>query len=412
MVKTSPKDLVGRLCYEVIHGTKKPPPFCPHRKVFETKQSIEEEIFEPHLGIHLHIAVSPIIDSKGDVVGSVHVMKDITDRKRAEEELRERERQLSAVTDNLPGTVAQVDRKLRYLFVNAQYERWHGNKKESILGRTIPEVIGEEAFRRFKPYIEQALAGQRVTFEGSIEVSSGETLYGQVTYIPDVGSDGKVKGFFIVVNDITERKRAEETLRESEERYRLLFENATIGIFHSLPEGKYLRVNPALARMIGFDSPEEMVSSVSDIGSEIYVNSHQRSAFLKEAIEKGDWVSIEGRFRHRDGHILTARQWVHPVLNPDGTVKYLEGFVEDITERTKVETRLTQSESLLNSTQRLAKIGGWEWNVDDQTMFWTDEVYRIHGVSPDEIAPGLKEHVAAEHRMLRPGGPARNNGRL
>jgi PAS domain S-box-containing protein len=136
--------------------------------------------------------------------------RDITERKRAEEALLERERRLSAVTDNLPGTVSHVDHKLRYLFANAMYERWHGKKPESILGRTIPEVIGDEAFRRIKPYIKQALAGQRVTFEGKIEVSSGETIYGLVTYIPDVDSDGKVKGFFVVVNDITDRKRTED----------------------------------------------------------------------------------------------------------------------------------------------------------------------------------------------------------
>ncbi len=135
---------------------------------------------------------------------------DITAIARAVEELLKREKLLSAIADNLPGTVAQVDRKLRYLFANAQYERWHGQKPESILGRTIPEVIGDEAFRRSKPYVKQALSGQRITFEAPIEVSSGDTIYGLVTYIPNIGSDGKVKGLYIVVNDITKRKRAEE----------------------------------------------------------------------------------------------------------------------------------------------------------------------------------------------------------
>ncbi len=171
------------------------------------------------------------------------------------------------------------------------------------------------------------------------------------------------------MKDITERKRAEEKLRESEGRYRHLFESATVGIFHSLVEGKYLLVNPALARMAGYKSPEEMVSSVKDIGSQLYADPGQRSALVKEAIQKGDWASTEGRFKHTDGRIMWGKQWVHPVYNPDGTVNYLEGFVEDITEQKLVEEALRESEAFIKAVLDNLPVGVAVNSVDPSVAF-------------------------------------------
>ena len=129
------------------------------------------------------------------------------------------------------------------------------------------------------------------------------------------------------------RERSEEDLRESEGNYRGLFKNASIGIFHSLPEGLFLRVNPALAHMLGYGSPEEVISTITNISTQIYVDSKKRPALLTTTLENDGWVHAENRYRRKDGTILTATLAVRKVLNSDGTIAYLEGFVEDITER-------------------------------------------------------------------------------
>jgi sigma-B regulation protein RsbU (phosphoserine phosphatase) len=138
-------------------------------------------------------------------------------------------------------------------------------------------------------------------------------------------------------------KLADEALQESEKNYRGLFQNASIGIFHSLPEGKFLRVNPALAQMMGYGSPEELIASITDISTQIYVNSKKRSDILITAMEKAGWVYAENRYRRKDGTILTANLTARKVQNPDGTVAYLEGFVEDITERKQAEDNLKEA---------------------------------------------------------------------
>lgn len=87
VVKMKPKELIGKHCYEIVHGTNEPVPSCPHKKTMKTKKPAMAEFFEPHLGIHLEISVSPIFDEKGEVVASVHVARDITERKKMEEQL-------------------------------------------------------------------------------------------------------------------------------------------------------------------------------------------------------------------------------------------------------------------------------------------------------------------------------------
>ena len=97
--KMTPKELVGKLCYEIVHGTKEPVPDCPHKATIETKEPATREFFEPHMGIHLELSTSPIFNEKGEVIASVHIARDITERRRAREEMLRREREVAAMRE-------------------------------------------------------------------------------------------------------------------------------------------------------------------------------------------------------------------------------------------------------------------------------------------------------------------------
>ncbi len=178
-------------------------------------------------------------------------------------------------------------------------------------------------------------------------------------------------------------------LQRSEENYRGLFENASIGIFHSLPEGTFLRVNPAYARMFGYESPAEMVSAVTNISTQLFVDSKKRSDLLAATMENGGWIYAENRYRRKDGAMLTANMSMRKVLNVDGTVAYLEGFVEDITERKLAEEALQESEARFRRISSMISDVVYSCKTDDEGRFtinWmTGAAERISGYSIAEI---------------------------
>jgi PAS domain S-box-containing protein len=150
------------------------------------------------------------------------------------------------------------------------------------------------------------------------------------------------------------RARLYTEIRASEERYRSLFQNASMGIFHSLPEGRFIQVNPALAKMFGYASPEEMVASITDINTQIYIDSTKRPELLEAALKQDGWIYAENRYRRMDGKIITANLTVRKVLDSDGKFAYLEGFVEDITERRRIEEAEREQRILAESLRDTA----------------------------------------------------------
>ena len=133
------------------------------------------------------------------------------------------------------------------------------------------------------------------------------------------------------MRDTSERKRAEESLRQAEERYRSIFENAQEGIFRSTPDGKIIMSNPALAKIYRYESPEELMTSITDLASQHYVNPEDRRE-LKEVIkEHGVIKGYEAQHYRKDGSIIWVSMTMHAVRDEKGQIMYYDGITEDIT---------------------------------------------------------------------------------
>ena len=282
---------------------------------------------------------------------------DITERKRAEEELRESEARLRAILDNSPGMVFLKDPEGRYLHVNRQFERAFHVTREQVEGKTDEAIFPPEqaaAFRANDIMVFQA--GVPLEFE-EVAVHDDGPHTSIVSKFPLYGGDGKLYALCGITTDITERKRVEEELGQSEKRYRSIFENAVEGIFQTSLDGKYVTVNPALARMYGYNSPDDMIAKITNIASQLYVDPGRRDEFIRLMQEQEELTGFEALVYRRDGSFIWISENVRAVRDPAGVLVGYEGTVEHITERKLAEARLRATlEELRMLSGRLATV--------------------------------------------------------
>lgn len=150
-----------------------------------------------------------------------------------------------------------------------------------------------------------------------------------------------------LANQMAERQRAEEALRQAEEKYRSIFENAIEGIFQTTPQGSYLSANPALARIYGYNSPEDLIIKVTDIAQQLYVNPQRRTEFMESIQKYGSVQGFESQVYRVDGSIIWVSENARAVRDASGQLLYYEGMVEDITSRKQTEEALLRSQAQL-----------------------------------------------------------------
>lgn len=158
-----------------------------------------------------------------------------------------------SLLDSIPLLIASIDRDLKYRYVNRKYGEWFGLLPGRIRGRLVRDVVGPKTFRVLKKYIKKALDGERVHFEFQFTSGDGITKWLEVTYLPDLDARGQVRGFFALVHDIDERKRAADTIRRSEEPFRRLYESNIIGIIFADIHGNIFSSNDEFLRIVGYE---------------------------------------------------------------------------------------------------------------------------------------------------------------
>ena len=163
-------------------------------------------------------SAAPIRGADGEILGVVLVFRDVSEARAADAALRESERQLRLITDVAPIYLVRVDSQGRYLFVNEAYAQRFNLNRDAVIGKLIPEVVGEEAYATFKPYVDRAFAGEAAEFDIDIPYQNLGTRHMHVAYVPERDANGHVCGMVAVITDITLRKRAEDELKQANRR--------------------------------------------------------------------------------------------------------------------------------------------------------------------------------------------------
>jgi diguanylate cyclase (GGDEF)-like protein/PAS domain S-box-containing protein len=219
-----------------------------------------------------------------------------------------------------------------YLDVNGAFGKLTG--LENVVGKRFTEVIPgatDAHSELLEKYGRVVTTGKPESFEIEIKALGMWFL---------ISAYGAGKGCFgATFENITERKQIEKTLRQAEEKYRAIFQGAAVGIFQSTPAGRYVTVNPAMAQMLGYDSPQELVASISDISHQVYVNPESREELTRLLREQGMVRNFESAVYRKDGSKMWFSANVRAVLE-DGVVVGYEGTNEDITAQKVAEERI------------------------------------------------------------------------
>lgn len=259
---------------------------------------------------------------------------------------------MKTLTDNIPGMVAYWNSELRCGFANKAYFEWFGKTPEQMRGIRIQDLMGEELFHKNEPFITAALRGERQNFERTLTKADGSIGYTWAQYIPDLDGE-RVRGFFVLVSDITELKRTELALAESEWTLKTIIATEPECVKVLAADGSVVQINRAGLEMIEADSEAQVIGhQVLDIVAPQY-----REAFcdLNERVNRGESGELEFEIIGLKG----GRRWLDtravPMRDLNGKITGLLGVTRDITARRKVElelARLAQTDYLTDLANR------------------------------------------------------------
>jgi diguanylate cyclase (GGDEF)-like protein/PAS domain S-box-containing protein len=200
-------------------------------------------------------------------------------------------------------------------------------------------ILVEDRVRVREEVVEAIRAQRRFLVEYRVMTRNGVVKWVADRGIGVFDAHGAVAWIEGFVEDVTERRLAQEALRVAEERYRSIFEHAVEGIFQSSPDGRYVRVNPALARTLGYDSPEDLIAGVTS-PERLYVDPGRRQEFIHAISSRGTVSNFESRVYRKDGSIIWAAESAHTVCDAAGEVVFFEGTLKDVTDSKLFEQQL------------------------------------------------------------------------
>ena len=296
---------------------------------------------------------------------------------------------------SLAGVAAVVEGRIA--FANARLAEMLGYETTELLGLPVEKLIAEvdryEVLRR----IGEQAAGDQGAIRSAFRVlrKDGTSLPVEV-----YGNHGTFQGRPAAIGlflDLSERKQLEARARAADEKYRTIFENAVEGIYQSGIDGKILRANPAMARIIGLESPRELVDQPPETTHQLYVEPDRWREFRKLVEEKGAIVGFESQVRRRDGRVIWISENARALRDRKGALLGFEGTVVEITRRKEAEEALRKSEERYALAALGANDALWDWDVPQDRFYVSDRWAEMIGLDPPEIGTRSADWMTRVH---------------
>lgn len=305
--------------------------------------------------------------------GRLVVLKDVTERERGR---RERESRLEVLFEHSPDMINLHDAAGNLLEANSRFFEKTGYKDENLTEMKVWDLDASIDAERAAELWDGMRIGDRRQLEGMYRRADGSSFPVEI-HIRRLRLEGEDR-FMVISRDITQRKRRTRDL----ERYKRLIQSLPVGVFRTRVSGEFVDLNESLLEMYGGSEAE-----LRRVGSKaLYVDPQDREDLIRALRRDG---KIEGKYlqlRTSSGNERAARLTV--TLTEEDGAYYLDGIVQDVTDRLRRKERLERQNDLFEKAQEIADVGAWEYDVEQENLTLTDHAYRVHGLSPtDTVSP-------------------------
>jgi len=373
-------EIIWQSCCKLVHGSEKHIPDCPLKKMLETGRRATAEFQVPGTDRWLMVTVDPVTDKEGNILAAVHITRDITERKKAKKALTESESKLNAMLLSIGDHISMVDKDLNIIWANETATKNFGN---DIVGKKCYDVY----HKRSKSCEPSPCITLKAFQDGNVHehdtqaiMKAGEKRYYHCTAnVALRNEDGKPTAVIVISRDITEQKKAEEALRESQELFISFMDQLPAVAFIKNERSQLQYANPYMRKVFGANKWVGLVATDHypiEVAEKLLADD--RKALVLGPLVKEDVVpNKQGIKRLFETHKFPIRRQDKPAL--------LGGIAIDVTERKKAEEKLRESEERFKQVAESA--GNWIWEVNAEGLYTYSSpiAERILGYKPEEI---------------------------
>ncbi len=323
-----------------------------------------------------------IRDAGGQPLTLIGVTQNITERKQFEAAVERGREQLQLVSDNVPALISYVDAERRYRWCNHAYTEWFNTPVSAVVGRTMQEVVGDEAWQTIGPHVEAAFSGQRVEFEAEANYRTAGTRWIHAVYTPHRDAAGAIIGVVVMVHDITETRKSADALRDSTSRFDLVRDGAEVGFwFCDLPFEKLIWDNRVKEH---FWLPPEAEVTIGTFYERLHPADRERTRHAIDAsIANRTQYDIEYRTLSATG----AEKWIRAIgrtfYDLQGRPTRFDGVTLDITERRRMEDAVRESEQRFRNMADHAPVMIWMTDAAGNCTYLSESWYAFTGQTPE-----------------------------